>query len=469
MRLIDEEEVKKQREKSEKAKKVIVILIILLLLLSVLITILIFYRIYNPNKITTTINGTIVEGFDSLLDISQDENNQTQIFIPIKDVAPYLGYKSFDGEYKSGDTVDKTKCYVIKDDEKEGVHELATFSLGSKIIYKINLQKDEEEYNYCYTDQSVFESNGKLYTSIEGIERGYNVVFSYDDKKKTINIFTIDYLVNYYSSLLANKTISNYGEIEVDFDNYENWKAIFENMLVIKADGMYAVLDLTDDSFVLEPKYDNIEYNEYSQDFLILSNKKQGIISKEGKTKINAIYDELTLMNRDANLYKMKRNDLYGVIDGNENVIIHPENDKIGIDASKFSDNGIKNGYIILDTLIPVQQNEKWALYNINGKMVSNGYIYDEIGYEASNSNNVYSLLAIPDYNVIVVGADDKYTFMDINGNDQILPFVFDEIYMKISSGEISYYMTDGEKTYDVLKNLNNLLKKETDNKDEQN
>ena len=35
-----------------------------------------------------------------------------------------------------------------------------------------------------------------------------------------------------------------------------------------------------------------------------------------------------------------------------------------------------------------------------------------------------------------------------------MLPFVFDEIYLKISSGEISYNMTYNGKEYDVLKYL---------------
>ena len=55
----------------------------------------------------------------------------------------------------------------------------------------------------------------------------------------------------------------------------------------------------------------------------------------------------------------------------------------------------------------------------------------------------------------MVVGNDNgQYTFMNTKGKYDILPFVFEQIYMKISSGEISYYMKYNNKTYDVPKYL---------------
>ena len=71
------------------------------------------------------------------------------------------------------------------------------------------------------------------------------------------------------------------------------------------------------------------------------------------------------------------------------------------------------------------------------------------------NGNNIYPLLQIPDYNVIVVSdEEDKYAFMDTTGNDSILNFLFDEIYIKVSEGEETYWMTFRGKEYEVLKYL---------------
>ena len=43
---------------------------------------------------------------------------------------------------------------------------------------------------------------------------------------------------------------------------------------------------------------------------------------------------------------------------------------------------------------------------------------------------------------------------MDINGNDSILNFLFDEIYIKVSEGQETYWMTYRGNEYEVLKYL---------------
>lgn len=463
MKLYDEEEVERKRGREKKIKSTLIISIVSLIILSIALIAIIIHRSYNPDKITTYIDGKKIDNFDSILDFETDENGKTKVYVPIRDVAEFFGYKSFNGEYNIA-SEDEDKCYVIK----EGV-EVANFALNSKIIYKLDLQNKTGEYNYWYTDKSVFKSNGKLYTSVDGIEQGYNVSFSYDEKKKIINIRTMDSVIaEYTQKYFENNTLGNYGKVEID-DNFQNWKAIFDGMLVIKTENdKFGVLDasklsvkknengsyqISDYKFALEPKYDNIEYVQYSSDFLVQSNGKIGIISKEGATKVTASYDELTLMDRDTNLYKTRKDNLYGVIDSNENVIVYPENEQIGIDISGFAQNGIKSGYIVLGNLIPVKKDNKWGFYNIKGKQITD-FKYDQIGYKMSNSNNRYSLLEITNYGVIVIGQGDKYTFMDEKGDDTILPLVFDQIYIQVSSGEKYYVMTKGEKRYDALKIL---------------
>ena len=151
---------------------------------------------------------------------------------------------------------------------------------------------------------------------------------------------------------------------------------------------------------------------------------------------------------------------MYGVVDEDGNIIIYPEYDQVGIDVSKFSDNGVKNGYILMDELIPVLKGEKWGFFNKKGKKVSNGFKYTEIGCsDVPNTNNIYPLLQIKDYNVIIVsGEDGKFGVMDITGNDQILNFLFDEIYIKVSEGNNDYYMTFNGKEYEVSKYLDQYV-----------
>ncbi len=285
MRLIDEEQENAQKEHLQKLKKTIIITISILTLFLIIILALILYKKANPTSITTYIDGKVVKDFDKILDIQVNENGKTEFYIPIKDFAPYinLGYQTFKGDYEPK-TEEENKCYIIRDK-----YEAAVFSEKSKIIYKKNLQTKSDEYIECYIDKDVFLSNGKLYTSEEGIEKGFNVSFDYNEKKKTIRIYTLDYYTSTYKTILKNKTYGDYGTLDFDIKNYENCKTLFDNLLIVNASnkkcGIMKIIDKNNVSFVLEPKYDNIDFISESKTFLVKSNGKVGVISEERKNK----------------------------------------------------------------------------------------------------------------------------------------------------------------------------------------
>ena len=176
-------------------------------------------------------------------------------------------------------------------------------------------------------------------------------------------------------------------------------------------------------------------------------------------------------MGQDSKLYVVETNGMSGVVDENGKIIIYPEYDKIGTDVGSFSYNGIKNGYILLNTLIPVQRDDMWAFYDKSGNKVSNGFKYKNIGCSSIKSaNNIYPLLEIPEYNVVVVSDEDgKYAFMDTTGNDSILNFLFDEMYIKVSEGEPSYWMTFRGKEYEAIKYLKQSTSSSTSNQKQEN
>lgn len=458
MKLIDEEEINLQKNKTKKLKRLIIILILLLVLLGAAIIVLIVYRVYNPDQITTYIDGVFVQDFDQILDFQIDENGQTQIYVPIREFASYLnlvdtnfGYQTFRGDYNPK-TEDENKCYTIRSG-----YEVAIYTNQSKVIYKLNLQNNSSDYEECYIDRDVFANNGVLYASTDGIEKGYNVVFSYDENRKIITIYTLDYLIQTHQAVLENTTIGNYGTMQI-VQNYTNWKSVFDGLLIVQSsNGKYGIIQADNyNSFILEPQYDDINFIEDSSTFLVESNGKVGLFSEDGRRKINLVYDEITSMGQDSNLYVVRSNNMYGVVDEDGNVIIYPEYTQVGIDVSSYSYNGVKNGYILLNRLIPVQQDKMWAFFDIQGNRVTNGFIYQDIGCTSVRSgNNIYPLLEIPDCDVIVVQDEyGKYSFMDVTGNDTMLPFVFDEVYIKMTTGEETYWMTYRGTEYDVLQYL---------------
>ena len=435
--IMNDEEFDEENQKLKSIKKIIVISILVLSIIVIVLMGLLIYAKNNPTHITAYIDGVKVSNFEEILDVQTDENGKTQIYIPIREFATFLNavhpefkYTTFKGDYNPK-TEEESKCYIMREN-----YEVAVFTAKSKTIYKLNLQERADEYEEINAEKDIFLNNGVLYASSEGIEKGYNIEFKYDENKKIIRIYTLDYLVSANQNLLMEKNFPNFGTLEIDERNFNNCKSILDGLLIVQnSSKKWGVLTTDFKEFILEPQYDNIDFMAESSKFLVESNKKIGVFSKDGKNMIELKYQDITSMGQNSNLYIVKVNEQYGVVDENGNIIIYPQNEKIGIDYKFFTYNGVKNGYILLNKLIPVKQNSKWALYALNGEQVSKGFKYDVIGCSRVKSgNNIYGLVQIPERNVIVVGeGDDKYSFMNINGDDTMLPFLFKNIYIKTS------------------------------------
>lgn len=447
---IDYDEIEEKKLKNKKLKMMIIIAIIIISIFICTLIGLILYKKDNPTYITTYIDGVKVQDFDKIVDIQKDEKGEINIYFQIRKFATYLnvanagfGYKDYDGEYDIK-TEDVNSCHILRDKQ-----EVVVYSKGSKSIFKKNLQKNSNEYEEYTIDKDIFINNNVLYASQDGIEKGYNVLISYDEKKKLFTIYTLDNLIKKQSDKLNKKSFGNYGKLVYEKNDLNNNKSIFEDVLIVRTtNNKYGLLTGNLEKFILEPKYDNIDYFPNSKTFSVESNGKVGLFDKDGTRKIALIYDSIISMGKNTNLYVVKSNNLYGVIDinksENDNIIIYPQYDKIGINVSSFAYNGVKNGYILLDELIPVKQGKYWALYNKNGKQVSDGFKYTNIGCnKVKSGKNIYALLQIPELKTLVVSdQSDKYGFVDINGNDNIVSFILDQVYIKTSEGEDSYWMS---------------------------
>jgi len=365
------------QEEPKKSKATTIILIAIILLIFIIIGIYAYIVYLQNSQLKLYLDG---QENSKVLQILKVEEDGT-IYAPIKEIAGYLGYESFNGEY-SDKSEEKSKCYV------QSENEVANFTLGSDKIYKIDLSSGDSKYEYVYIEKPVKAIDGVLYISTEGLKRAFNIDFQYDKDGNKININTLPYLIEAYE-----KGILNLGYKEIS-PLFTNQKAVLQNMLIVnKENSKCAVID-TKGNAILEPKYDDIKYLPDTGDFLVESNQKVGIVSKKQETKVQIIYDSIELMDSDAGLYIAEKDNKYGVIDINGNIKIHIENDEIGIDASKFKENNIKNNYLLADNVIPVKKDEYWSLYNKEGRKITD-IEYDSFGYEASNNKNALNLLII--------------------------------------------------------------------------
>ena len=153
-------------------------------------------------------------------------------------------------------------------------------------------------------------------------------------------------------------------------------------------------------------------------------------------------------MDSDAGLYLAKRDENFGVIDINGNIKIFIEYDQIGIDITKFTNNNIRNKYILVDNLIPVKKDGLWGFFDKTGKQLVD-FKYDSFGYIASGSRDAMNLLVVPDYNILVAEVDNKYALVNSSGAE-VVPAILDDAYMTVSSGVTYYYMTYNDQRYNI-------------------
>ena len=431
-------EEKKEQRKSN-APTIIWACIAILVVITVIVIAGIIYL--KGTIITITIDGVKNTEIESILYRKTTEEGE-QLYIPILKMAKYLGYEGFNGDYQIK-SEDKTKCYVTNENET------AMFSLDSDILVKTT---DNSENEYIELDESVFEMNGELYTSLEGIQKAFNVLFYTDSDFKNINIYTMNYLVEFYAT---NMKIEKYSTKFVD------QKAILEDMLVVEENGKYGVLDISKSqkTYLLEAKYESVEFLPVTTDFLVKSNGKYGVVAKDTTTIIKTVYDEIKSMDNQNGLYLVKQNGAYGVLDIQGNVVIEPEYKQIGIDNVKqYAQNGVENKYVLLNEIIPIKNDEDlWAFFNIKGAKITD-FKYTGIGCQTTTVANSYPVVVIPSYKLIVVANDKKYDFVTLNGEEMIGRNIIDSVYLKTdsSTGENQFYMMNNSKSVDIGKWLSN-------------
>jgi len=447
----------KVKSKDSKTMKILVILMIIIVLISVGIIGAIYYL--QSTEFKFLINGVASKNYKDDLFVF----NGDKIYISIKDMASFVDYTAYNGSYGNQEqySEDSTKCYV------EGKNEVASFELNSNIIYKITTD-GKADYEYFEIDEPVIQLNNKLYTTVTGICKAYNITFSYNKSNNQISIYTLPYLVNYYENNNKNSAIST---------SFNNQKAILYNLLIVSNESntaslaqnnnnntslRYGVCTL-DGQEIVGTKYQDIEFIESTQEFLVkTTNNKVGIITSTGTTKIQPQYDELKQIDKDSNLYLATNNEKQGVIQENGKTLIYLEYDKIGIDTQNYTVNDIKNPYLLFNNAIPVYQNGKWGFYDKTGKIIV-PIEYDSLGcLVKSNTNiNVNSIIIIPDIKGIVVCK--KYEDMNLYGvvnyqGKTIVPIVLSSIYSITNSGRQEYYMINADNTINVIEWVNKRM-----------
>ena len=429
---------------AKKWMKVIGVILAVLLLIVIALVVLMYYmettelKISIDTKSNTNLKNVLI--FD-----------QGKVYIPIRAFASYVGYESNNAEYENKYTEDKTKCYV------ESTNEIASFSLGSNKIYKI-LASSKNDYEYFEIDEPVKMINDQLCTTIEGAQIAFNISMSYNQKENRVTIYTLPYLVDYYTAKFQNSGIS---DNEADFSNQ---KALLYNMIVVKnTSGNYGVQSLNGQE-ILGTKYAKIKFIESTKEFIVTTvENKMGIMSYDAKTKISPEYENIKQIDKDSELYLVTNNKKQGVINSNGSIIVYLEYDQIGIDSTKFASDKIKNQYLLYNKCIPAKKNGVWDLFDITGKKITNNEYTDLgciVGNEKLTEKNANNLLLVPDYEGIVVRKNNVYGLIDSSGK-QLLPISLQAMYSTTSEGKETYHMIYNNQEMNVIDYIKKYVKNE--------
>ena len=438
MEFIDEEYNKNENEKVKKsnAPKIILAIIILLVIACIGIFVAIMYLKTTQTKFS--IDGKNIQNYSKYIIV--EENGD--VYISVKDIASELGYEYKIGEYKKL-SQDKNKCYV------ECENEVAMLEANSNIVYKTE-PSDTPNYDKYEMLEKVKLIDDKLYVDEETLELAFNVSFNKEENKISIN--TLNNLAEYWS----NRFTENGYKIETE-DNFNNLKAILYDMIVVENEKEeYGVISLKDGTEILTCKYEDIEFIESTQEFFVTNVGKQGVVTKDGNIKIECLYDEISILDKDLTLYLATLNGKKGILDKTGKILIKIEYDQIGVDSSLYPDDNITNSLFLYDNCIVVRKDKLWGMYNKQGQLIL-PIEYESFGCIVStqNSANERNVLLVSEDNceVIVVCKEKQYGLVNSLGTVVLDP-VLNRVYSKEEDNKKVYYMEYGERTINVVEYL---------------
>ena len=446
MNLEESDIFKEEIEKNSKHKKNVLLSIIVCAILIIILIALIAYIRY----------------IDSITLKLFIDNKQAQIpndfyyekdgkrFVNLSELSGLLGYDYTKGVYTDYNE-DEDSCYMTNHFEtiaissgKNKYEKYITLIEGETISEIPITTKSKSGYYERFTiDEPAQFVDGYIYISEEYIPKMFNVSLKWTEYR--IYFYTLEYQI-----VAAQKNITklNYSEMS---GYYENLRAISDGYAIVgNGTNHYGVISLADGKELISIKYDDIKYVQNTEEFYVtVADGTMGLIDASGKTLIAPTeYEEISLLDEENQLYLVEKNNEYGVLNRNGDVIVYAENDEIGYDVSEYNKELLTNYLLWFNKCIPVEKNGKYGLYNKNE---TNELLlpinYEGFGYlssESKNSGNQQSVLIIPasvGIEGIVIKYGDLYGIYDVNEERIVLTCVFTKIYSITKSGKTNYYI----------------------------
>lgn len=279
------------------------------------------------------------------------------IYLNVREIANILGYTYTKGEYNKFNE-DEDSCYLQNDFEivsmavqSEKYKKFIEVS-GKPVISEIEVtMKNENGYNETFHLKKELKFiDGKIYASLDDIAEMLNVQI--DWKQYRFRFYSLEYMITAAKSIVGK---AGYTEMS---GYYENLKSVLYGYAIVgngsakeKKESLYGVISLKDGKEIISVKYDDIKFVQNVREFYVtVSNGTMGILADDGSTVIApSEYEDISLLDDENQLYLVKKEEEYGVVNRTGKRIIYAENDEIGLDVSKFDLIEIENNKLLYD------------------------------------------------------------------------------------------------------------------------
>lgn len=388
--------------------------------------------------------------------------------------------------YKIGDpdVPDANGCYITNSVEN------TVFTVDSKSFYKITKNDDGTQTTAYYDmDKPIKyrDEDNSIYMPVSAVKIATNSNCEVTDKQ--IKIESIGHIQSLYDKEVKSKNSSFVRDESIKWDVSYNNKKLLRDRLVIVRDnnnpdlyGVGQVKIVTEGkgkkkkqtvthSEVISPRYKSIEYIERLNQLVVETNDGKGIIQLynengniKGKTLVTPQYDDIRPVNNE--LYVIgekvivgesksttadKKEEFvirYGLINKEQEKLVPSEYEYIGVDkAYLYTNNDLKDEFIVLEKYIPVKKDSLWGLIDLEGNTILKP-TYDELGCTETNPSS--NMLIIPELDAFIYKRGRTYGISYFTG-EIILKNVLSRIYIDTTKAEKTYYMICQNVTYPVL------------------
>ena len=374
---LDRMSSRKYDSKEQKKKKLVTGIVICIVLIIVLATMIIYYQAVDAHTFKVFIDDQqmqYTEGF-------YFTNDKGETYVRARDIANYIQWTYQNGEYGSY-TEDINSGYI------QNEYEVASFVAGSNIIKKyiqvtaVAYDNEAGEHIEPYEANSsngtletstialpIITQNGQIYFPLKCLNDICNCRINYENPYR-MYIYEQKYLTT-----LAQANALSFGYKSIS-GIYENMRLLCYGMMVVNNGSLFGVVDLYSGQGVIGLKYTDMVFSQNVKEFFVktfINNEESiGIINLQGTQVVPPRnYSNIQVLSDELGLYLVEKNREYGVLNRSGEIIVHCEYDNIGIPENiltAFNFSVEDNKYLLFNNTIVVEADGRYGFYNIEGE-----------------------------------------------------------------------------------------------------